>query len=177
MQVDVRTANLGSPDAATLVAALNDEIQARYPTPLDAFYFSLDEDEVGPGRGAFALAWVDGRAVGCGAVRLIEGDTAELKRMYVVPGSRRHGRSRSAVAVLGARGGRPWSVPHGVGDRHDPAHAVAVYRRAGYEQIPRFGPYVDSAISYCMAKSLVELRWSLRSTTPARRSSGGGGSG
>ena len=34
--------------------------------------------------------------------------------------------------------------------------AAALYRGAGYEPIPRFGPYVDSAISYCMAKSLVE---------------------
>lgn len=37
-----------------------------------------------------------------------------------------------------------------------PPDAVALYRGAGYEPIPRFGPYVDSAISYCMANSLVE---------------------
>lgn len=36
-----------------------------------------------------------------------------------------------------------------------PPDAVTLYRRAGYEHIPRFGPYVDSTISYCMAKNPV----------------------
>ena len=156
MQVDVLRGNLASPAATKLIAALNEEIQARYPKPLDAFYFSLDTHEVGPGSGAFALAWVEERAVGCGAVRLIDDDLAELKRMYVVPDSRGQ-RVAAAVMrflesealVLGASRVVLETVT-------TPPDAVALYRGAGYEPIPRFGPYVDSAISYCMAKSLAE---------------------
>lgn len=87
MRVEVRHSSLGSVAAAKLVAALNEEIQARYPTPLDVVYFSLADEEVGPGRGAFALAWAEEVAVGCGAVRLIDADTAELNRMYAVLGA------------------------------------------------------------------------------------------
>ena len=102
----------------------------------------------------FALAWAEGRAVGCGAVRLIDEDTAELKRMYVVPERRRQGVAGALLRFLedealglGARRVVLETVTH-------PPDAVALYRVAGYEEIPRFGPYVDSEISYCMAKSV-----------------------
>jgi hypothetical protein len=57
VEVDVRRGGLGSPAATKLVAELNEEIQARYPEPLDGVYLSLESDEVKLGRGSFALAW------------------------------------------------------------------------------------------------------------------------
>jgi GNAT superfamily N-acetyltransferase len=156
MQADVRTASLASPAAAALIAALDEEIQARYRRPLDAFYFSLGDDEVGPGRGAFALAWVGGRAVGCGAVRLIDDDIAELKRMYVLPESRRQGVAAAVLRFLEREAVDLGASRMVLETVTTPPDAIAVYRHAGYQHIPRFGPYVDSEISYCMAKSLVE---------------------
>jgi GNAT superfamily N-acetyltransferase len=152
MQVDVRRGRLTSPAATRLVAELNEEIQTRYLEPLDGFYLSLENDEVELGRGAFALAWVEERAVGCGAVRLIDNDTAELKRMFVVPEFRRQGIAGAVLRFLEreARGlGASRVVLETV---TTPPDAVALYRGAGYEQIPRFGPYVDLEISYCMGK-------------------------
>jgi len=32
--------------------------------------------------------------------------------------------------------------------------AIALYERAGYSAIPKFGPYVDDPTSYCMKKRL-----------------------
>jgi putative acetyltransferase len=36
------------------------------------------------------------------------------------------------------------------GDKQDAA--IAFYRRHGFVEIPRFGPYVGSATSYCMQR-------------------------
>jgi GNAT superfamily N-acetyltransferase len=158
MRVEVRPANIGDTVATQLVTALNEEIRARYSDPIEGFFFRLDPDEVAPGRGAFVVAWADQRAIGCGAVRLIAVDTAELKRMYVVPDCRRHG-------VAGAILRHLEDQAIALGASHvvletvtDPPAAVALYRAAGYEAVPKFGPYVDSEISYCMGKQLVANR-------------------
>ena len=154
MQVEVRRGSLASPAAAKLVAELNDEIQARYAETLDGFHFSLDHDEVEPGRGAFALGWVEDRAVGCGAVRLIDDATAELKRMYIVPEFRRQGVAGAVLRFLESEALALGASRVVLETVTTPPDAVALYRAAGYQEIPRFGPYVDSPFSYCMAKSL-----------------------
>ncbi|WP_104190470.1 GNAT family N-acetyltransferase [Cryobacterium sp. Y82] len=35
-----------------------------------------------------------------------------------------------------------------------PTAAIALYKRSGYEHIPRFGKYVDDPTSYCMEKRI-----------------------
>jgi GNAT superfamily N-acetyltransferase len=41
-----------------------------------------------PPSGRLILAWVDGRLAGCVALRAIDRDTCEMKRLYVKPGMR-----------------------------------------------------------------------------------------
>jgi GNAT superfamily N-acetyltransferase len=154
MQADVRKGSLVGPEATKLIAALNEEVQARYSEPLDPFYFSLDTDEVESGRGAFALAWVEQRAVGCGAARLIDDHTVELKRMFVIPEFRRQGIARAVLRFLESEALALGASRVVLETVTRPPDAVALYRGAGYQEIPRFGPYVDSAISYCMGKTL-----------------------
>jgi putative acetyltransferase len=87
-------------------------------------------------------------------VRLIDDDTAELKRMFVVPEFRRQGVAGAVLRFLESEAldlGASRVVLETV---TTPPDAVALYQAAGYEEIPRFGPYVDSPISYCMGKSL-----------------------
>ena len=139
--------------ARALVAALNRELLARYPEE-GATHFRLDLDEVRPGRGAFLVARQSGEPVGCGAIRRLDAEAAEVKRMYVVPAAR--GR-RIAAAILSAREheARRLGVVRLVletGERQP--ESLALYRRAGFVAIPRFGEYVDSALSLCMAKTL-----------------------
>lgn len=74
--------------------------------------------------------------------------------MFVVPEFRRQGAAKvllrfleSEAAALGARMVVLETVV-------TPPDAAALYRAAGYSEIPRFGPYVDSEISYCMGKRL-----------------------
>lgn len=154
MQVDVRLGDLDNAAAVRLIAALNAEIRDRYEEPLEGFILHLDPDEVAPGRGAFALAWVGIEAVGCGAVRLLDDSSAELKRMYVVPEYRRHGVAAALLRLLEHEARSLGAARVVLETVTTPPAAAALYRGAGYEEIPRFGPYVDSDISFCMGKML-----------------------
>jgi putative acetyltransferase len=160
LALTIEDAPLTSPEALALILRLNAELEARYPEP-GANFFRLDPDEVGPGRGAFVLAREDtGAAIACGAVRvlgeLVPGGprTAEVKRMFVEPARRGH---RIAARVLEALEQRARSL--GVqrlvletGARQ--TEAVALYARAGFVPIERFGEYVTSELSVCMGKEL-----------------------
>jgi putative acetyltransferase len=110
---------------------------------------------VAEGEGAFVIAYLDGVAAGCGAVRRIDASTAELKRMYVVPGVRGHGVGKTIVESL-EHEARQLGVARVVletGTRL--AAAISLYRRMGYAPIPLFGEYLSSPdTSLCFGKSL-----------------------
>lgn len=151
--IDVK---LDTPTARELIGELNVELARQYPEE-GANHFRLDPDEVAPGRGAFLVAedTESGRAFGCGAIRVLTPDTAELKRMYVRPVARGRGVGSRLLRALEER-----AVALGVerlvletGTRQVPA--LGLYYGAGYAEIERFGEYADSPLSMCLAKPLV----------------------
>src|SRR5262245_31826177 len=96
----VRTA-LTDEVSRRLIEALNAELMGAYPEP-GATHFGLDPNEVSGKHGAFLVVYRDGNPVGCGAVRFIDSQTGELKRMYVAPEARRTGLGRQLVSALEA---------------------------------------------------------------------------
>src|SRR5436189_6213884 len=96
--VIVRT-ELTAEVSRTLIEALNAELSGAYPEP-GATHFGLQPEDVAVGRGAFLIVCANNIPVGCGAVRLIDPKTAELKRMYVSPKMRGLGLGRRLVAAL-----------------------------------------------------------------------------
>jgi putative acetyltransferase len=152
--IAVRRTTLEDPDAVRLITSLNAELAAAFPEP-GANHFSLSRSQVAEGEGAFVIAYLDGAAVGCGAVRRIDASTAELKRMYVVPGARGYGIGKTIVESL-EHEARQLGVARVVletGTRLAPA--IGLYRRMGYAPIPLFGEYLSSPeTSLCFGKSL-----------------------
>jgi putative acetyltransferase len=144
---------LDDPDARALVASLNQELAAIYPED-GSTHFRLDPEEVSPGRGIFLVGREEGRAVACGAARLIAPGIAEVKRMYTVPAARGRGHAGRLLAELeryaAALGAREVRLETGVRQ----AEALRVYERAGYHRIPAWGEYVDSPLSVCLGKPL-----------------------
>lgn len=138
----------------SLIAALNTELETMYPEA-GANHFRLDPDEVAEGRGGFYVLYVDGAAVGCGALRLLDADTAELKRMYLSPMARGTGLGHRLVVALEAEaralGVRRLVLETGIRQ----TAALALYRRVGFRPIPLFGEYLRSPnTSVCLGKDL-----------------------
>lgn len=156
MALSVSREALSSPVALELVSALDLELSRMYPEP-GATHFRLDAEEVAEGRGAFVVARVDGSPLGCGAVRRLDAETAEIKRMYVAPPARGRGVGRAVLAALehAARGLGVRRLVLETGARQEAA--LALYRRAGFLVVPPFGEYRDSPLSVCMAKDLAAV--------------------
>ena len=153
--IAITRAELTADVSRALIGALNAELQALYPEP-GATHFSLEPEEVTAGRGAFLVVYDQGTPVGCGAVRLLDAETAELKRMYVAPSARGSGLGRRLVDALEAEarglGARRLVLETGVRQ----APALALYRSAGFGPVPLYGEYVLSPeTSVCLGKDLV----------------------
>jgi putative acetyltransferase len=151
--IEVRGTELTTAVAGTLLAALNAELSALYPEE-GANHFRLDPGEVAPGQGAFLVAYAGDEAIGCGALRRLDGATAEIKRMFVTADRRGRGIGRALLAALEAEG-RRLGVTRLVletGDRQP--EAIALYNAFGFTRIPSFGDYARSPLSVCMGKAL-----------------------
>src|SRR4051812_3161951 len=133
-RVEIRRGDILAPTSQQLIQSLNAELQSRYPEE-GANFFRLDPEEVGEGRGGFFIAYLDGKPVGCGAIRRIEPTVAEIKRMYVDPACRGRGIGGKILAALEAEAHR-LAVRRLVletGPRQP--EAIAIYRRAGFVEI------------------------------------------
>ncbi|HEY4870662.1 MAG TPA: GNAT family N-acetyltransferase [Candidatus Dormibacteraeota bacterium] len=143
-----------SDDARRLVAALDAGLAELYP-PEQRFGPNLKAEHLEGSRGAFLVARNDGRAVGCGAIRLIDPTTAEAKRMYVEPDQRGKGVGQAVLASLEAAalklGVRRLVLETGI---YQDA-ALSLYRRAGFKQLDCWGEYATSPTSICFEKQLV----------------------
>ena len=153
--ITIAHADLTAAGSRALIDALNAELRDLYPEP-GANHFRLEPGEVADRRGAFLVAHRGDTPVGCGAVRLLDGETAELKRMYVAPSARGSGLGRRLVDALEAEarglGARRLVLETGV--RQEPA--LALYRSAGFGPVPLYGEYVLSPeTSVCLGKDLV----------------------
>jgi GNAT superfamily N-acetyltransferase len=142
-----------SSDAKRLIAALDAGLTELYP-PEQRFGPNLKAQHLEGGRGAFLVARDSGRAVGCGAIRLNDARTAEVKRMYVEPKQRGKGVGKAILASLEAAaqkvGARRLVLETG---SHSP-DALALYRGAGFTEIDCWGEYATSPTSVCLEKKL-----------------------
>jgi GNAT superfamily N-acetyltransferase len=133
---------------------LDAELTGAYPEP-GATHFGLAPAEVAAGQGAFLVVRIDGEPVGCGALRRLDAETGELKRMYVATAVRGRGLGRRLLAALEAEaqalGMRRLVLETGVRQ----AAALALYRATGFQPIPLYGEYRASpATSICLGKEL-----------------------
>jgi GNAT superfamily N-acetyltransferase len=151
MNVTIDEERADTPDARSLVEALESELAALYPAESRHGY-AVDKLLA---RGVrFFVVRVDGVPVGCGGVE-IAGEHAELKRMFVLPAHRGRGLSRALIerleAVARAAGARVLRLETGVHQRE----ALGLYERVGFRKIAPFPPYFEDPLSVCMVKDLV----------------------
>jgi putative acetyltransferase len=140
-----------SADALALIRDLSAELGARYGDDGAGAFKPSDVDVAGA---AFVVARLDGRPVGCGALRPLEPGVGEVKRMFVEPAMRGRGISRLILgkieAVAVEFGYRALRLETGLRQ----PEAIGLYETAGYRRVPRYGIYVDRSLSVCFEKQL-----------------------
>jgi putative acetyltransferase len=151
--VDIRREELTSDTALALITALNAELRARYPED-GVNYFRLDPDDVRTGHGAFLVAWSADLAMGCGAVRLIDPHTAEIKRMYVRPEMRGRGVARHVLDALEREAKTLGATRLLLETGTRQPEAIALYTKAGFTPTGPFGEYRPSPLNTFMEKPL-----------------------
>ena len=101
------------------------------------------------------VAYLDNVPVGCGAFKPFDGNSVEIKRMYIDPAQRGRGIGGGILAELEA-----WSRALGYQacvletSVKLPA-ANHLYAKSGYESIPKYGQYVAMPDSVCFRKNLI----------------------
>jgi putative acetyltransferase len=153
MTVTIAPEPFDSTDARRLIEALDAHLASRY-SPEQRFGPNLKPAQLAPGLGTFVVARVDGRAVACGAVRLLDPTTVEVKRMYVEPEMRGRGVAKEILAHLEGAG-RELGARRAVletGIYQD--EALGLYRRAGYKEVACWGEYTTSPTSVCYEKAI-----------------------
>ncbi len=150
----ITAAEAWSADAGVLISQLSAELARRYDQVDDGSGHFRPEDMAGPRR-VFLIGRLDGRPVACGAVRPLEADVGEVKRMYVEPGVRGRGYSKRLLGALEDAARRLGYVALRLetGDRQP--EAIRLYESAGYRRIEPFGIYVGSRRSICFEKRLI----------------------
>lgn len=127
-----------APEARALIAALDHYLGLLYQAEENHL---LDPERLTAPDVRFLLARIDGRAVGCGALRIDSSGYAEIKRMYVDPIHRGRGIAGSIMATLEdlaqAEGIKLLKLE--TGDRQ--REAVGLYRQLGFTPCGAFGDY------------------------------------
>lgn len=138
----------GESPARELIAAMVAEIQGLYGGSLEEDPRSpsaTPADFAPPGGACLVGLDDDATAVCVGGVKRLDDETAEIKRMYVLPEARGRGAARALLAALeGAARELGYSrvrLDTGVSQHH----ARALYESAGYREIPDYNgnPYAS----------------------------------
>lgn len=141
-------------DVRVLVAELNEHLLPL--SPLEFQFKMTVEQMAGADTTVFVARYEGGEAVGCGALKLISADEAEVKRMYTKP-SVRGQRVGSALLEAITELARSRGISHllletGVGPGFDGAHRL--YANSGFTPRGAFLDYPDSEWSAFFEKRI-----------------------
>ncbi|HEY7293923.1 MAG TPA: bifunctional helix-turn-helix transcriptional regulator/GNAT family N-acetyltransferase [Dehalococcoidia bacterium] len=120
------------------------ELDRRFASGFDpAHSISAEDDELRPPAGLFLVATLHGEPVGCGALKFHAGAPAEIKRMWVDGAARGLGLGRRLLAELEARAVAGGASVVRLETNRTLVEAIALYRSAGYREVPAFNtePY------------------------------------
>lgn len=137
--VTIDVVDPGSPAAQWCIHAYYRELHRRFPTGFDpGRSLPAAVDEMRAPDGAFLVATRRGEPIGCGALKFHTGAPTELKRMWVDPGARGLGLGRRLLARLERHAAEHGSEVIRLETNGSLTEAVALYRSAGYREIPAF---------------------------------------
>jgi putative acetyltransferase len=150
MNVSIVRTDSGNADFRALVVLLDQDLRVRDGDE-HAFYAAYNKIDY---LKQVVVAYLDGVAVGCGAIKDFSPGVGEIKRMFVLPDNRGNGIAGKVLAEL-----EKWGVESGFSTcvletgKKQP-EAIRLYTKSGYNLIPNYGQYQGVENSVCMEKRL-----------------------
>ncbi len=133
-----------SPAARWCVGQYFEELNRRFEAGFDpAATLPTEDREFVPPRGAFLVAFVDGEAVACGAVKPLAPDIGYLKRMWVAGTARGLGLGRRMLEALEAEARELGFSTLRLETNQTLQEAIQLYRSSGFREVDPFNsePY------------------------------------
>lgn len=140
-QLRIVTMPVTHPVAAELIARVEAELCARYQVSSIGTLRPTDFEP--DGGGAFLVACLGDQAVGCGGIRRLRPDVAELKRMFVDAAARRQGVARALLGGLEAAARQAGYRELWLETGTEQPEAIALYLAAGYLPMAPFEPHAS----------------------------------
>ena len=150
--IEVLPVAVGDPEVVALLSALTADLAVAGYTAEQTFGYSAEQLQ--RANVHMVGARVDGGLRGIGGLELQDGGVGELKRFFVTREYRGTGLADALLDALfdHARAHGLEVMRLETGDKQHAA--IAFYRRRGFVEVPRFGPYRDSETSFCMEQRL-----------------------
>jgi GNAT superfamily N-acetyltransferase len=114
-----------------------------------AFFAALNKSDT---IGHVLVCYDEKELTGCGAFRLLDKETVEIKRMFVLPQHRKKGIAAFILKEL-----EQWAkelnykkfiLETGI----EMTNAIQLYKKQGYRITENYGPYIGNIRSVCMKK-------------------------
>ena len=143
--VEIQETDPTHPDARHCLRAYFTELDARFEDGFDAgLSFPAPESQLRPPNGLLVVARLGTEPVGCGALWFVGDEVAEIKRMWVDPGTRGMGLGRRILRELESRAAAHGTRVLRLETNGALAEAISLYRSAGFREVPPFSdePYV-----------------------------------
>jgi GNAT superfamily N-acetyltransferase len=147
----IRPERYDTPTATALRVDYYDDVASRYygrpitADEIDEEILNEDLDRLVPPTGQFVVGRMDGKPAACGGVLMLDGERAELTRVFIRPAFRGTGGAALLMDALETAAVRLGARRMVLNTRLDLVEARALYVRSGYREIPAYceGPYME----------------------------------
>ena len=150
MTVSIAEEAWDSADGVQLRDDMRSELAARYNIP--------DQEVEAPTAETVNVFLVarspEGVATGCGALRVLDDGTGEVKRMYVTPQARGTGVAIGILRALEDHARRLGVGTLVLSTGTKQPDAIRFYEREGYQHTDGYGPYVGQPMARCFTLQL-----------------------
>ncbi|MBF4470202.1 GNAT family N-acetyltransferase [Flavobacterium sp. HJJ] len=150
-KVNVIKTTSENPDFVLLIQTFDAYLWDRYPR-LKKDYWGNNLIEFNTN---VFIVYLDEKAVACGCFKKYNKESAELKRMFVLPEARGLGMAQLVIKELEAEAKNQGFEVLILETLYKQTEAINFYQKTGFRIIDNYGPYVGLADSVCMSKSII----------------------
>jgi ribosomal protein S18 acetylase RimI-like enzyme len=147
--LSIKTANPDDEKVLQITEELSENLYIRFGSDGKNSFQDWENEN---SKFVFVIAEISNEIVGCGAIRPIDQNTGEVKRMYAKFPGKKIG--QTILAFLEDKAVTLGYTNLVLETRVKNENAVTFYQKQGYKIIPNYGKYTDRPEAICLGKSL-----------------------